>query len=230
MIMALNVPPAIAKIAPDGNLTPRQKRQFLIQMALRRVKPGTGSAPVFMRERTAMHEWPDLRKILQDIDWVIIGGVATRAYMPERLTKDLDILVRKSDAEEVIERLKKVGYKLVSRLAVPGFLLRSREGVDVDVLFGDYPWLDEALAHPEKDPAGYPAIGLPYLVMLKLAANRGRDLSDLYILLGWAKEEQLNKVREVVARYLPEEKDDLESLIYIGQHEQKSPPGWDTET
>jgi len=225
--MTLNVPPAIAKIAPDGNLTPRQKRQFLIQMALRRVKPGTGSAPEFMRERTAMYDWPDLREILDGIDWVIIGGVATRVYMPERLTKDLDILVRKRDGEEVIERLKKAGYKLVSRLAVPGYLLRSREGVDLDVLFGDYPWLEEALAHPEKDPAGYPAIGLPFLVILKLAANRGRDLSDLYILLGWAEEEPLNQVRELVARYLPAEKDDLESIIFIGQHEQKDSPDWD---
>jgi hypothetical protein len=226
MSMALNVPPAIAKIAPDGNLTPRQKRQFLIQMALRRVKPGTGSAPEFMRERTAMHTWPDLREILEGIDWVIIGGVATRAYMPERMTKDLDILVRKSDGEAVIERLKKAGYKLVSRLAVEGYLMRSPQGVDVDVLFGKYPWLDEALANPERDPAGYPVITLPYLIVLKLVANRLRDMSDLAIMLGWADEEALNKIREVVRRYLPNEKDDLESMIFLGQHEQKDSPDW----
>ncbi|HNB51611.1 MAG TPA: nucleotidyl transferase AbiEii/AbiGii toxin family protein [Anaerolineales bacterium] len=230
MNMALNVPPAIAKIAPDGNLTPRQKRQFLIQMALRRVKPGTGSAPEFMRERTAMHNWPDLREILEGIDWVIIGGVATRAYMPERMTKDLDILVRKSDGEAVIERLKKAGYKLVSRLAVEGYLMRSPQDVDVDILFGKYPWLDEALANPEKDTVGYPTIGLPYLIMLKLVANRGRDLSDLYILLGWAEDVQLNQIRKVVSRYMPEEKDDLESLIFIGQHEQKDSPDWNPTT
>ncbi|NUM49410.1 MAG: nucleotidyl transferase AbiEii/AbiGii toxin family protein [Anaerolineales bacterium] len=226
MNMALNVPPAIAKIAPDGNLTPRQKRQFLIQMALRRVKPGTGSAPEFMRERTAMHNWPDLREILEGIDWVIIGGVATRAYMPERMTKDLDILVRKSDGEAVIERLKKAGYKLVSRLAVEGYLMRSPQGVDVDVLFGKHPWLDEALTHPERDPAGYPVITLPYLIVLKLVANRLRDMSDLAIMLGWAEEETLNKIREVVHRYLPNEKDDLESMIFLGQHEQKDSPDW----
>ncbi len=216
MSMVLNVPPAIAKIAPDGNLTPRQKRQFLIQMALRRVQPGTGSAPEFMRERTAMHTWPDLREILEGIDWVVIGGVATRAYMPERMTKDLDILVRKSDGKEVIERLKKAGYKLVSRLAVEGYLMRSPRGVDVDVLFGKYPWLDEALMHPERDPAGYPVITLPYLIVLKLVANRLRDMSDLAIMLGWAEEETLNKIREVVRRYLPNEIDDLESMIFLG--------------
>ena len=88
----LPVPPAIAKIAPDGNITPRQMRHFLIQMGLRRQKPGTGSSHEFMKRRTALNPWPDLREILKGIDWVLIGGVATRAYMPERVTKDMDIL------------------------------------------------------------------------------------------------------------------------------------------
>jgi hypothetical protein len=77
------IPPAIVQIAPDGNLTPRQMRHILIEMSLRRQKPGSGSALQFLRERTAMNVWPDLREILQGIPWAVIGGVATRAYMPE---------------------------------------------------------------------------------------------------------------------------------------------------
>ena len=50
-----DLPPAVAAIAPDGNLTPRQKRQLLIRIALKRVQPGTGSSHEFMRRRTAMH-------------------------------------------------------------------------------------------------------------------------------------------------------------------------------
>jgi hypothetical protein len=90
---SLPVPSAIAKIEPDGNLTPRQMRRFMIDLVKRRVKPGTGSSHEFMRRRTAMNPWPDLRPILEGIEWAIIGGVATRAYMPERMTKDLDIVV-----------------------------------------------------------------------------------------------------------------------------------------
>ena len=108
------IPPAIARIAPDGNLTPRQMRHFLINLARRRVRPGTGSSAEFMQRRTALHPWPDLRSILEGIDWMIIGGVATRAYMPERVTKDLDILVDRADGPEVIERMKKAGYLIVS--------------------------------------------------------------------------------------------------------------------
>ncbi|MEW5956751.1 MAG: nucleotidyl transferase AbiEii/AbiGii toxin family protein [Chloroflexota bacterium] len=218
------VPPAIARIAPDGNLTPRQLRRFMIDMVKRRVRPGTGSSAEFMRRRTAMNPWPDLRPILQGIDWVIIGGVATRAYMPERATKDLDILVHQGDGEAVLERLKQAGYRVVSRLAIPGYLLLSPEGVEIDVVFGNYPWLREALAHPKRDPAGYPVISLPYLVILKMAAQRARDLGDLGTILGWASEAELDAVRAAVARYAPEDLEDLESLIFIGKKEQEIPP------
>ncbi|MBM4425008.1 MAG: nucleotidyltransferase family protein [Chloroflexi bacterium] len=219
------IPPAIAAIAPDGNLTPRQRRHFLIQLGLRRQKPGTGSSHEFMMRRTALNPWPDLREILKGIDWVLIGGVATRAYMPERVTKDMDILVRRDDGEEVVERLEAAGYKKVSRLAVPGYLMRSPDGVELDVLFGEYEWLEEALTRHGHDPAGYPVIGLPYLIILKLAANRGRDVGDMTTMLGWvSSEDELDKVRAAVARYSPEDSGDLESLIFMGQKERETPP------
>jgi hypothetical protein len=218
------VPLVIARIAPDGNLTPRQKRRFMIDMVKRRVRPGTGSSAEFMRRRTAMNPWPDLRPILQGIGWAIIGGVATRAYMPERMTKDMDVIVHQSDGDAVIARLKQAGYRVVSRLAFPGYLLLSPEEIEIDVIFGNYPWLKEALAHPEHDPAGYPVIGLPYLVILKMAAQRPQDWADVSRMLGWASDAELDSVRAVVARYTPEDREDLESLIFIGKKEQEIPP------
>ncbi len=222
--MATHIPPAIAKIAPDGNLTPRQVRRFMIDMVLRNGKPGTGSSHEFMRRRTAMNPWPDLRPILNGIKWVIVGGVATRAYMPERMTKDLDILVHDHDADIVIAKLKEAGYRIESQLAIPGVLMLSPKGVEVDVLFGDYPWLKQALTHPAKDPAGYPVIALPYLIILKMNAQRTRDMGDLGTMLGWASDADLDEIRKVVAQYAPEDSDDLESLIFIGKREQDIPP------
>ena len=171
-----------------------------------------------------MNPWPDLRPILQGIDWVIIGGVATRAYMPERMTKDLDILVHKDDGDAVIAKLKEAGYRVSSQLAVPGYLMISPEGIELDVLFGDYPWLRKAMAHPTKDPAGYPAIGMPYLILLKMSAQRAQDWADASRILGWASDTELNEVRDMVARYAPEDSEDLESLIFLGRKEQEFPP------
>jgi hypothetical protein len=222
--MATQIPPAIAKIAPDGNLTPRQIRRIMIDIAMRKGKPGTGSSHEFMRRRTAMNPWPDLRPILKGIDWAIVGGVATRAYMPERMTKDLDILVHQNDGENAIKRLEQAGYRIASRLAVPGYLMTSPDGIELDVLFGKYPWLKKALTDLGQDQAGYPVIKLPYLVMMKMEAQRVRDLGDLGTMLGWASDADLDEVRTVIKQYAPEELEDLESLIFIGRKEQENPP------
>jgi hypothetical protein len=220
----LSVPPAIARIAPDGHLTPRQVRHFMINMLKRRVRPGSGSSVEFMQRRTAMNPWPDLRPILQGINWLIIGGVATRAYMPERMTKDLDILVHKNDGETAIEKLKQAGYQVQSRLGIPGFTMISPEGVEVDVIFSNAPWLQEALGNASMDATGYPVIALPYLVLLKMTAQRTQDWADVSRMLGWASDAELDKVRAVVARYAPEDAEDLESLIFIGKKEREVPP------
>jgi hypothetical protein len=217
----MDIPPAIAAVAPDGQLTPAQRRRILINICRRRIRPGTGSSLQFLRRRTAMNPWPDLRPVLQGILWVVIGAVATRAYMPERATKDLDILVRREDGDEVRKRLEAAGYTFITQLAVPGFLFHSPEGVEVDVVLGDDPWLDEALAHPRQDPAGFPVLDLPYLVLTKLIASRLQDVADLSRMLGLASDEELASVRTVVARYAPTEMDDLESLIYLGRFEMK---------
>jgi hypothetical protein len=217
----MDIPAAIAAVAPDGQLTPAQRRRILINMCRRRIRPGTGSSLEFLRRRTAMNPWPDLRPVLQGIPWVVIGAVATRAYMPERATGALDILVRREDGDEVRERLEAAGYTFVTHLAVPGFLVHSPEGVEVDVVLGDDPWLDEALAHPRQDPAGFPVLDLPYLVLTKLVASRLQDVADLSRMLGLASDEELSSVRAVVTRYAPTEMDDLESLIYLGRFEMK---------
>ena len=171
-----------------------------------------------------MNPWPDLRPILQGIDWLIIGGVATRAYMPERMTRDMDILVHHSKGNAAISRLQEAGYQILGQLSIPGYSLRSPEGTEVDVIFGKDAWLIEALAHPKRDAAGYPVIGLPYLILLKMTAQRAQDWADVSRMLGLASDAELDEVRAAVTRYSPEDSEDLESLIFIGKKEQETPP------
>ena len=171
-----------------------------------------------------MNPWPDLRPILQGIPWAIVGGVATRAYMPERMTKDLDILVHEKDGDAVIKKLQEAGYRIVSSLAIPGYLMLSPDGTELDVIFGRYPWLKDALTHPNHDSAGYPVVNLPYLILLKMAAQRPQDWADISRMLGWASDADLDEVRAAVKKYAPEDLEDLESLIYIGKKEQEIPP------
>lgn len=171
-----------------------------------------------------MNPWPDLRPILKGIEWAIVGGVATRAYMPERMTKDLDIIVHERDGEAVIKRLEQAGYRIASHLAVPGVLMLSPDGIELDVLFGNYPWLREALDQPGQDPAGYPVLKLPYITLMKMGAQRAQDWADVSRMLGWASDADLDEVRAVVKQYAAEDLEDLESLIFIGKKEQEIPP------
>lgn len=172
-----------------------------------------------------MNPWPDLRPVLQGIDWALVGGVATRAYMPERMTRGRDIIIRQGDGAAVLAKLEQAGYQITSRLAIPGYALRSPEGIEVDVILGNYAWLNEALTHTRQDAAGYPVIGLPYLILLKMDAQRAQDWADVSRMLGLASDAELDEVRAVVARYAPDDSEDLESLIFIGRKEREIPPG-----
>lgn len=171
-----------------------------------------------------MNPWPDLRPILGGIQWALIGGVATRAYMAERVTKDMDIVVHERDGEAAVKKLQEAGYSIVSHLAMPGILMLSPDGTELDVIFGKYTWLKEALDRPNADPAGYPVIALPYLILLKMAAQRPQDWADVSRMLGWASDSDLDDVRAVVKKYTPEDIEDLETLIFIGKKEQEIPP------
>ena len=217
---SLPVPPSIAKISPHGALSHRQKRRFYIDLSLRRQRSGTGSSHEFLQRRTAMYEWPDLREILKGIPWAIIGGVATRAYMPERATKDLDILIAKRDSKQVQKRLIEAGYVMVSPLAVPGHLFQSPRGAEVDVIYGNYQWLTIALKQTAVDPAGFPVLDLPYLILMKLDAMRPQDWADISRMLGLASDEAITEVRTVVSKYgVQEDLEDLDALIFLGKQE-----------
>ncbi|HWQ69074.1 MAG TPA: hypothetical protein VN494_03815 [Patescibacteria group bacterium] len=195
------------------------RRRLLLEIACRRAHPGTGSARVFLEERTAMTCWPDLTPTLTGIPWAVVGAVATRAYMPERTTQDLDILVNSSDQEAVRAHLQRAGFCPVQALAIGGMTWRSPEGALVDVIESGAAWVSEALQSLRQDRQGLPVLDLPYLVLMKVEAGRAQDLADAARMLGAASEACCQSTREIVRRWLPEALEDLESLITLGRLE-----------
>lgn len=198
---------------------PAARRRLLLEMALRRARPGTGSADVLLRGRTAMATWPDLTELLGALPWAVVGAVATRAYMPERATQDLDVLVAADDAAEVRRRFEASGYTPVQELAIGGVTWRSPEGALVDVLESRLPWVPEALGAPGRDPQGLPVLSLPYLVLMKVQAGRAQDLADAARMLGLGSEAVQQETREVFRHWLPDALEDLENLIVLGELE-----------
>ena len=166
-----------------------------------------------------MNFWPDLRNILEGIPWAVTGGVATRAYMPERATHDIDIVIRREDCHKAWSRFREAGFHVAPALDAPYFVARSVEMPEVDVLCMEVPWFERALSELKQDPAGFPVLDLPYLIIMKLMANRPIDIGDMTRMLGLASEPERDRVRQAVRQYAPEDADDLEALILLGRIE-----------
>jgi hypothetical protein len=200
-----------------ARLSAAEYRRRYLEMAKRRAKPGSGSSLAFLRSRTWSKPAVNIPPL--KTPFVIVGAVATWLYMPQRATNDVDILVRAADAPAIAEELRRAGFVFAGRLAIGGTSWQAPNGARLDVLESEAPWIDDALAKPNRSPDGMPVIALPYLVLLKLAAGRGQDLVDIQRMLGQADEQTIAAVRDAVRRHQPADLDDLDSLIALGRLE-----------
>ena len=205
-------------------MTTRPATAFL-RMALRRAARGTGSSRSFFERRTAMQPIPDLQHILAAVPWVLVGGLALRAYIPERMTLDVAILVHERDAETVRAALLNAGYHVTGQLSIGGFSVQIADPTapPIDVLTRTDSWLDAALTQPVADPAGYPVLGRPYLILMKLQAGRTQDLADVQRLLARVPRVERAAIRQQVLRFAPDLVEDYESLCTLADLEFGAP-------
>ena len=196
------------------------KRKTLIRMALRRVKAGSGSHVAFLRDRTLKNEIADLNRIFFKTPFVIVGGVATRLYMPERMTLDLDVLVAEKDKATAEKELGEAGGKKTGLLSIGGSTWALYDGKSLDLIISDEDWTKDAIGNPvihKEDRLPY--IAIPYLILMKMRAGRMQDLADVGRMLGHAEENDIKKIRKVIKAYHPELSEDLESLVVLGKLE-----------
>jgi len=193
----------------------------MIEIARRRQRPGTGSLVSCLMEGGLRVRWPDLSEVLGDLPWAVVGAVATRHYMPERSTKDLDVVVLADDAPQVRQRLAGAGWVHLGELSIPGSTWRAPSGEAVRVLEGAEPWWGEALmaAQHNRDQQGLPILPLPHLVLSKLQSGRTQDVADVARVLGLADEAALTAVREIIRAHAPADLEDIEALIELGRLE-----------
>ncbi len=198
------------------------RRRLYISLALKRVRPGSGSSIQTLRARTWRQTVFNLSSIVS-VPFVVVGGVATRLYAPERTTDDLDVLVMADDAPQLYRELTAAGCQGVGALPVGGSEWRLTDGTTLNVRESDTEWAREAVQSPVAGPDGLPVICLPYLVLMKMYASRGIDIGDLTRMLGGADDETLHGVRDVVSRHMSDAREDLEILISLGRLEYEPP-------
>jgi hypothetical protein len=201
----------------------KMRRKQYIALVQKRVRPGSGSSLAFMQSRTWAYPVADLNRIIQETPFVVVGGVATRLYMPERMTLDIDILVSTQDVPGLYRELNQASGKQIGMLTIGGSSWQLADGTVLDVIESSEAWVTQAVQNPNIDPTGLPIISLPYLVLMKLQASRAQDIADLSRMLGGADEALLGQVRTVVQTYMDDAAEDLESLIMLGKLEYQVP-------
>jgi hypothetical protein len=159
------------------------------------------------------------------VPYCIVGGQATRRYMPERTTLDLDVLVPPEQFQAATDSLKAAGWSAEaerllfdeSRLGLLGrrFL---KDAPPLDLMTSDQDWARQAVETAVLGQ-GRRIVSLAYLVLMKLDASRGVDQGDLTRMLGLAEEPDIEAMRAAVAHYMPADSDDLEQYIQFGRYE-----------
>ena len=194
---------------------------MIIEIARRHQHVGSGSAPAFLAERTAQMAWIDLSPILLPIRWAVVGAAATRLYMPERFTRDLDIAVRFEDAQSARKKLTVAKFIKEGELSIGGSTWRAPDGQMIDVIEGHETWWTDALdeAQSNHDAQGLPILPLRYLVLMKFQSGRVQDIADVTRMLGQADDQALDAIRAIFRQYAPNDLSDLDSLITLGKLE-----------
>ena len=196
-----------------------QDRKKLLEIARRRAGAGTGSALSAIREEGAAYG-PDVElPELGDLSYIIVGGLATAKYMPQRMTVDTDILILSEDLGAAEHLLEKSGCRRIGPLSIGGSSWCLPGGRSLDLIALDRPWVREALTSAVRDRNGFPYASLPFLVLMKLESGRLQDLADISRMLGCAEAVQVREVRTVLVRYRPEDIDDFESMLRLGRLE-----------
>jgi len=133
-----------------------------------------------------------------DVPYALCGGMAVVLHGHPRLTRDIDLLVRKPDLERVTAALAAVGY------TIPGGLIpfdlgggherevfRISKQVGRELLTVDLLLLPEFLREVWENREAYELEGVPLtavdrdgLIAMKRIAGRHQDLSDIENLEG----------------------------------------------
>jgi hypothetical protein len=174
-------------------------------------------APIMMR--------PEI--LFGDIPVVVIGGVAARAYAPERFTHDIDLLIDCKRFEDATARLSQHRWQRTVEFVFPNSSLGLRgeawekDGLLIDIVATPQAWGTEALEIPAYDQTGLRVIPLAYLVLMKLDSARGIDQGDLTRMLGRLGDGEVDAIVKIIEKHSHDSQapDDVRQYALLGRLE-----------
>lgn len=205
----------------------KERRRFYLERGMRKRPLGTGSDTRFLMGLQRREIVVNPSEVFGDIPVLVAGGVATRAYMPERHTNDTDFLVEHANFDEACRMLRNAGFTKNRDLFFPNAhlgLYRSAwtNGTEeVDIMSSPQEWCAHAFRGNVNDQTGLRVIPLPYLVLMKFDAARGVDQGDLTRMLGPLPDEKIEAIAKVVALHSgdPGAADEIRQYAQLGRWE-----------
>ncbi len=169
--------------------------------------------------------------IFGELPVLVVGGVATRAYAPERHTKDIDFLVEDERFHEAAQSLSKNGFRKGHDLYFPNTSLGlygeawSRGHEELDIISTPQEWCHAAFLGRAEDATGLRVIPLPYLILMKFDSARGIDQGDLTRMLGRLDDAEIERLIATVENCCgdPAFAGDIRQYAQLGRWE------WETE-
>jgi len=146
------------------------------------------------------------------VPYAIIGDHAVTFHGRPRMTDAIDILVSSQDAQTAVAQL---ALQQGSPLRTGGYSGITPDGIRIDVVAPNQRWVAPAVAQVVRTAHG-PMVSAPFLVITKLCDSRGsQDELDALGVLKTMTDADLNVTRQLARQYLPNDVDDLESLISL---------------
>ncbi len=177
-----------------------------------------------------MNWWRQAAATLQgkSIHVAVTGANAANAYMPPRATGDLDLALRVTDLAAAGRTLTEAGWEFLGNLQLYENLRGTawkKGDHELDLIGLPGAWGQAAIAAGQGNTlvAGLPTLTMPYVVVMKLISARPQDSADISRMLGPAMEATLDAVRAVVRRWRPQDAEELEQMIVLGQLEWGQP-------
>jgi hypothetical protein len=209
--------------------TGREVRKTVIALALGRQRRGYGSL-LSVLEGTMKREawWSEVDATLAGTRYVVIGGVAVNSYMAPRPTIDLAIGVLPADLPAAEAAIEASGWRRLAPVRptdpnLAGWAWSSPSAHELDIFSMSHPWAPTALADIAVSPrTDLPTLAIEYLVLMKITVGRTGDIADLSRMLGGRSAAELERIRAAVCRFQPDDLDDVEQLIRLGQLERDS--------
>jgi hypothetical protein len=138
----------------------------------------------------------DVLSQLEGLDYAICGGVAVAYWVTGRkpTVRELDLLIREEDLEEVRDRLREIGCHVGGYGGVDmATVVVSCGSLKVDLIVAEKAWEQDGLDMAVR--VGDVRVLRPeFLIMMKLESAREKDVEDIVLLLDKVDFEKLRKM------------------------------------